>query len=439
MSFVELEQLLGKDHACECGRRHSVPTRHVIYSEDAADELARRLRAACGGAVVLVLADARTWEIAGREVAQACGVAGWLAREYIVPDGARGTPVCDDVTFTSLQAEVPAADVYIAAGSGVINDLTKWLAHARGAQYGVMATAASMNGYAAANVAPTVRGVKILERAQAPVVVAARPSVLAAAPWRLTAAGLGDVLAKPVSVADWRLNHELVNEHFCARCAELITQLEPLYAERPAALRAGDATALSALFHALVYSGVAMTMMGNSAPASGGEHLFSHTLDMLDAVDGGGHDLHGRQVGIGTILAAELHRRVWKIEDVEPVIPPREIDARWWGELAPAVAAQYAAKQDVVARIAAAMRDKPRWDAVRRMMNAAVPAPEKIVGVLKAAGAAHRLRDINVARARAREVVLHMHEMRARTTIVDLAWLAGVLPQAADELLDLVD
>ena len=47
-----------------------------------------------------------------------------------------------------------------------------------------------------------------------------------------------------------------------------------------------------------------MTMAETSAPASGGEHLISHSLDMMSSIDGQPHDLHGRQVGIGTILAA---------------------------------------------------------------------------------------------------------------------------------------
>jgi len=247
------------------------------------------------------------------------------------------------------------------------------------------------------------------------------------------------VLAKPLSVADWRLNHELLGEHFCLKCAELISGLEPWYAEHPHMLRAGDAAALGGLFYALVYSGVAMTMMGSSAPASGGEHLFSHTLDMMDAVDGGGHDLHGRQVGIGTIIAAELHRRVWAHERPEVRELPQEVDERLWGRLTPAVAAQYGAKQAGLRGIAAAMKDTQRWSAVRAMIKTAVPRPEKIAGMLKAAGAASCLADIGVCRARAREALLHMHEIRARATIVDVAWLAGVLPGAVDEVLDGVD
>ena len=60
----------------------------------------------------------------------------------------------------------------------------------------IFATAASMNGYAAANVAPAVAGVKTLIHARAHRIVASDPAVLAAAPAALTSAGLGDVIAK---------------------------------------------------------------------------------------------------------------------------------------------------------------------------------------------------------------------------------------------------
>jgi glycerol-1-phosphate dehydrogenase [NAD(P)+] len=86
----------------------------------------------------------------------------------------------------------------VGVGSGVISDLAKWLALASDTPAAIFATAASMNGYAAANIAPAVGGVKTLVHGRAHRIVAADPSVLAAAPRELTSAGLGDVFAKTV-------------------------------------------------------------------------------------------------------------------------------------------------------------------------------------------------------------------------------------------------
>ena len=44
--------------------------------------------------------------------------------------------------------------------------------------------------------------------------------------------------------------------------------------------------------------------------------------------------------------------------------------------------------------------------------------------------------DIGCPRDRAKRAILHMHEIRVRFMIVDLAWLSGVLPACADALLD---
>lgn len=436
--YERLEAVLGWEGACECGKRHAVGVRRVVYGEDAVEQLAAWLRRELDGERLTVIADERTWEVAGHETARACAKAGWAVRETIVRDDERGSPVCDDVTLAILEIEAPHADVYVAVGSGVINDLTKWLAFRRGRPYGVFATAASMNGYAAANVAPMIRGVKVLERAAAPLIVAARPSVLAHAPWELTAAGFGDVLAKALSVADWRMNALLVGEQYCARCAELINELEPLYCEHPEALRAGDPAALRGLFYALVFSGVAMTMMGSSVPASGGEHLFSHTLDMLATLRHQQHDLHGRQVGIGSIIAAELHRQVWALDEVEPRLTEGDADASVWGAAAPVISDQWRAKTAGLQKITEVMRDKMAWGRVRAALRESVPSAENVRDILRRAGAAWRLRDIGIERVRAREALLHMHEIRARTTIVDVAWLAGVLPGTLEELLSLL-
>ena len=269
-----------------------------------------------------MIADTRTWQAAGEAARDALSRAGWSCEPWILPDRPGGkSPVCDDATHAVMSEGVPMADAYVAVGSGVVNDSTKWLAAERGAPYAVLATAASMNGYASANVAPAIRGVKSLAHGRAPRVVAALPSVIEAAPFRLTAAGLGDVIAKPISTADWIVNHRVFSEPFSAEIASIIDSLEPAYLDRPEALAAREPGAIRALFDALVRSGCAMTLHGSSLPASGGEHLVSHTLDMLADLDGVEHDLHGRQVGVATILAAALYEKLVAME--RPVFEPR--------------------------------------------------------------------------------------------------------------------
>ncbi len=73
-------------------------------------------------------------------------------------------------------------------------------------------------------------------------------------------------------------------------------------------IRARDPEACSHLMYALLLSGLAMQMVGNSRPASGAEHHVSHLLEMeifnpnLDAY-------HGEKVGVGLLLASRVYHR----------------------------------------------------------------------------------------------------------------------------------
>ena len=145
-----------------------------------------------------------------------------------------------------------------------MTDLGKWISFDRGIPFVIFATAASMNGYASANVAPTVKGVKSLIRARPPEAIFSKPSVLMDAPWELTASGLGDIIAKSVSSADWYLNHFLFGDFFCDRSVGLIADIEPLYFDHPEALNARYPDSIKALFMGLLLTGAAMTMAENA-------------------------------------------------------------------------------------------------------------------------------------------------------------------------------
>jgi len=430
------DELLDRTFDCECGRRHSVPIRKLIYSEDALERLPQVLGALVGGRRIVVIADRRTWEIAGRAAHDILRRAHWPVHHIVVPDGGRRSPVCDDVTHDWLKAHLPPVDIALAVGSGVVNDLTKWAAFDHGLPYAVMATAASMNGYTAANVAPTLQGVKTLIRAQAPVAVLAAPAIVLRAPSELTSAGFGDVIAKPISSADWQLNHVFFEEHYCRYCSEIFAELEPYYLDNPSDVKDRKPTAIEALFNALLYSGIAMTIMGTSAPASGGEHLLSHTLDMMSSVDHVPHDLHGRQVGLGTVFASALYERIVQVERPVCVPVPADIDDGFWGPLAASVRRQYQAKQPALQTMAQKLSDGKTWDAFLAVCGRKVRPPGQIKSCLRAAGAAHTFADIGCSRERFLAAALHMHEIRQRATVVDLAWLLGILPAAAEEIVD---
>lgn len=440
---MELSGLLGTSFECDCGRIHSVPIQRFAYE----DGVPRRLPAMVqclhvAGTIrrVAVVADARTWAVCGENASVALAEAGLVTDQIIVPDERRSGPVCDERTLAALVTKLRQAkrDLVVAVGSGVISDLCKWASFELDLPYIVMATAASMNGYAAANVAPQVAGVKVLVRARPPLMVAAEPAVIEQAPHEMTAAGFGDTIAKYQSAADWAMNHLLLDEYYCDFCRGMTTDLDHRYLDPPEDIKDRRSDAVKGLFEALFWSGVAMTLVGTSAPASGGEHLLSHTLDMMAAVRNHEHDLHGRQVGLGTLLSAALYQRILAIESPEPVRLPPVIDAGFWATptVCAAVTEQYQTKQQVLETVRQRIARAKTWDELRRVLAGKVKTPQTIRDWLRRAGAASGMADIGCPRERMRSAVLHLHEIRSRFTVVDLAWLVGVLPDAADELVD---
>ncbi len=436
MSLPNIHDRLGKTFACSCGKTHTIPLKTLLYDEQAISRLPEILGSIITGRRLTLLADKRTYTVAGKQAQQVLLQSGWSVQTLIVPDTEHGTPICDDITHAALKPNVDPADLLLAVGGGVINDLTKWLAFDLNLPYAVVATAASMNGYTAANVAPTLKGVKRIVYARAPIAAVAVPSIIAAAPFELTASGLGDVIAKPISTADWIMNHLFFDEYFCTETSEMISAIEPYYFDHPDDVRNRKPQAIQAMFEALIYSGIAMTMVGTSAPASGGEHMLSHTLDMMTSVDGVPHDLHGRQVGLGTIFAAALYEKIFRIEKPKCIAMPEKIDRQFWGRLADPVAEQYALKQDHLKRMREKISDPDVWRKFLSTVQQKIRPADAIKQCLRQADAAHTLADIRCSPERMLSAVLHMHEIRKRCTVVDLAWTIGILPNAANELID---
>jgi glycerol-1-phosphate dehydrogenase [NAD(P)+] len=430
------EELLDKTFNCDCGRTHKVPIKKLIYSEDALTHLPNVLDSLVDGRRIALVADSRTFDITGRHARELLEETGWSVHQIIVPHSSHGSPVCDDTTHDWLNDRFPPADIALAVGSGVINDLTKWSAFEHALPYVVLATAATMNGYTAANVAPAIKGVKTLISARPPLAVFAVPSIIINAPSELTAAGLGDVIAKPVSTADWLFNHIFCDEYFCRYCSEIINSLEEYYFNSPQDIKARQPATIEALFNALLYSGIAMTIVGTSAPASGGEHLLSHTLDMMSSVDGVAHDLHGRQVGIGTLFSAAIYERIFQIKTPKSLSLPSDIHGTFWGPLSENVRRQYDQKKPVLKTLHNKLTDAKTWKTFIDAARQQVRPPEQIKSCLKTAGAAHIFADIKCSRERLLSAVLHMHEIRKRPTIIDLAWILGILPDSADEIIN---
>ena len=100
------------------------------------------------------------------------------------------------------------------------------------------------------------------------------------------------------------------------------------------------------------------------------------------------------------------------------------------------VAEHYAEKIPRIEAARSRLAEGNAWDELRARFAPLVRPPEVTRDCLKRAGAAYRAEDIGCEKDRLLDAFLHAHEMRARFTVLDLARLVGVMPDAAEEIVN---
>lgn len=438
---VNRQNLLGARWDCSCGQSHYVPVRKVVIEEDALKHLPSIVEQESHGGRVLIISDKITHEIAGRKAAQILKDQGLNLRELVVPFE---EPVADDKTAEWVARQVKDEALLISCGSGTITDLTKYAAFKKKIPFVAVATAPSMNGYASGVVAVTEKGLKKTIPVAPSVAVVADLNILCAAPLEMILSGLGDVMSKPVCMADWKLASIIKGETFCPIPYKIIKDLESVYLGNSALIKKRDPKVIGALTEALVFSGISMVIAGSSAPASGGEHLISHTLDMQAWLKGKKHDFHGTQVGVATIVTARLYEKVMSLN-------PKELDfedlrrhfesantiddiKKYWGPLAQEVMKEYEKKLMPWASKEEELRSiVDRWDDIRSQAGDLLSPSSAIKRILTEAGAKAHYSDLGVTGADFKRALLMARTMRSRYTILDLANDLNLLEPFAQE------
>ena len=131
--------------------------------------------------------------------------------------------------------------------------------------------------------------------------------ILCQAPMHMIHAGIGDMLAKYVSLCEWQIANLLLGEYYCPVIAELVKIALQRCIDAAPLLAARDPAAIKAVMDGMVITGIAMNYAGLSRPASGMEHYFSHIWDMRGLAFGTPTDLHGIQCGIGTLYSLKIY------------------------------------------------------------------------------------------------------------------------------------
>ena len=400
-----------------------------------------------GKDAAILIADPRTWKVAGEKTAALLEAAGVKTSRHIVePDGRTFHAEYRYVEGVRDAVEKAGA-VPVAVGSGVINDLTKRAAGELGIPYMVVGTAASVDGYSsfgAALVSP--EGAKQTYPCPAPRAVVADLEVMRTAPKEMAAYGFADLMAKIPAGADWILAAELGAAEWHDAAWHIVQDGIPESTRNAEGVARGDSAAMSGFVEGLMMSGFAMQAMQSSRPASGAEHMFSHILDMTHHTYRGELVSHGAQVGVYTLFMVRFHEELLKFDMASLDVEKCVADWAEWDEGGEALARapfagtkfpnlgveqskpKWQTKDELRATLTAA---KARWPEIAARIRAQLVPSAEIERRLKAVGSPSCPAEIGVANDFAQRNIRFAMFMRNRYNALDFAFRLGKLDEFA--------
>ena len=307
MGLAQLNAMNGT--LCACGKTHRFSAR-VITGSGVLAQLPEVLES-FKAAKPYILCDRNTYTAAGKRV---CAILESRGITPVVHCFQEEAPEPDERSVGSALMHMDArCDSIIGVGSGVINDICKILSVQSGKPYIIAATAPSMDGYASATSSMTRDGLKMSLPSRGADVIIGDSDILCHAPMKLLCSGLGDMLAKYISICEWRIANLLLDEYYCEEIADLVRNAVGQCVAHAQGLLRREKEAVMAVFDGLIIGGVAMNYAGLSRPASGVEHYISHVLDMRAVEFGKRAELHGLQCAAGTYIAAGLYEKLLKL------------------------------------------------------------------------------------------------------------------------------
>lgn len=436
-----LNDYLSREFECDCGRTHSAPLKFVSVRKDALEDLPKFMKE-LGFKSAYLISDKITYSIAGEKCMNILNAAGVKASIIVLTHMG-----FDEATLGELVINMPQdCDLVVAVGTGTINDMTRYFSFKMGRPFFTVATAAPMDGFASSVAAIHVNNLKTTFEAQTPTCIIGDTEILKGAPYSMIAAGLGDLLGKATCLCDWRLAHIITGEHKCEKIIELVEnnvnevlKVAPLAQQR-------DPKVLGDIMEGLVLAGVAMSLYGNSRPASGCEHHMSHYWETVFAQRGERPVPHGTQVSVGTVLVLKAVEELLKTGvdfDKARKAAVAYDQAAWeeqmrqaYGPAAPGVIEMEAKaqKNEPNGRIARINAMEAHWDEIVALLKD-LPSSEYVIDIIKSLNASYLPSQINVSKELLKTTFMVCKEVRPRYTILQMLWDLDVLDSISDAVI----
>ena len=420
---------------CPCGKQHTAAVADVAVGSGAVKRLPEFVKRY--GSKPFVIADVNTWQAAGQAV------------DRVLEDIPYSSYIFQQKALEPDERAVGAAfmhldnscDVLVGVGSGVVNDVCKIVSNVAKLPYIIVATAPSMDGYASATSSMSMDGVKVSLNSRCADVIIGDTDILKNAPAHMLSSGLGDMLAKFVSIAEWRIAHLITGEYYCEAVAELIRGAVKKCVDNAQGLLHREEKAVEAVFEGLVIGGIAMAYAGVSRPASGVEHYFSHVWDMRALEFGTPAELHGIQCATATLQAVRLYEKLLEYtpdrKKAESYVNSFSYDA-WKQELEGFLGGASHAMIALEAKEGKYRKDthparfeviRKNWQAIRSILREELPSGEALEKLLLCVNIPTDPAAFGIDRETARQTFRVTKDIRDKYVLSRLAWDLGILEE----------
>ncbi|MBE6089501.1 MAG: sn-glycerol-1-phosphate dehydrogenase [Clostridium beijerinckii] len=378
-----IEEMADMEFDCSCGKKHRIDIKHIYVGENVYDRILDVAKEILPKEILLV-SDNNTYKALGKCVENELTESGYKINNIILVSD--GDLIPDEKAIGRVLVEVNnETELIVAVGSGSINDICRIISAKTHIPYVIMGTAPSMDGYASTVSPLIIDGAKVTYPGTNPYAIIADSNIMKDAPFEMICAGFGDILGKYTALSDWRLSNTIHDEYFCDTTEKLVRNAMYKCFENIEGAVKRDVKAIQYISEALILSGIAMTLSGNSRPASGAEHHLSHYWEIDKLSRKLEHPLHGNSVGVGTVISAWLYKKL-------------NIEERF---------------------------------------GIKTPVPEIIINLLNSIGAKSNPKTLGIEKELFHRSVIHALEIRPRYTILQYAKTENMLEEYANELTNL--
>ena len=302
-----IESLKGE---CSCGMDHDTAIRDIRVGSGLVHEVGNILKENGFPKKLLLVADENTLKAAE-------GITESLSDFEVIRHIYKELRVAEMKHVEEIEALIEGREIgVLSVGTGSLNDPCRLAAARQNKPLCLFGTAPSMDGFASYSSPIVADGFKSSYPAKSPEVIIGDTKILANAPTKLKSAGFGDMIAKYVGLVDWKISHILTGERYCERVAKLTRDAVDELMQMADKVTVNDEKTAGTIFEALLKTGIGMSFMQNSRPASGSEHIISHLIECKELQQGKIPNFHGDDIGVCTLEMLKFYQALGEREQI---------------------------------------------------------------------------------------------------------------------------